>query len=232
MERAVFLDRDGTLTERYSYPSRPEHLRLYADIGPGLRMLQTLGFKLVVVTNQSGVARGYFTEATLRGLHDYLADELRALGVTLAAIEYCPHHPDGVVPELRRTCDCRKPEAGMLLRAAAQLDLDLHASWLIGDILDDVEAGNRVGCRTVLVDLGTEAPPTTERRRPTCVARNTRAALAIVAAIEQGKPAPEAGYLPPTWRDLIPDLSLARRGEPETVSSQPAKAGVAPWERL
>jgi len=226
MERAVFLDRDGTLTERYHYPSRPEHLRLYDGIGPGLRALQSLGFKLVVVTNQSGVARGYFTEETLRGLHEYLSDQLRALDVTLDAIEYCPHHPDGVVAELRRRCDCRKPAAGMLLRAARDLNLDLGASWLIGDILDDVEAGRRVGCRTVLVDLGTEAPPASECRRPTYVARDTRAALAIVAAVEQGKHTPEAGYLPPTWRDLIPSPSPARQGEAELADMEQQEVAV------
>src|SRR5690348_8254845 len=149
---AVFLDRDGTLVYPYHYPSRPEHLRLYDNIGPELHRLQELGYSLVMVTNQAGLAHGYFTEADLRTMHAYLRTELGRWGVSLAGIYYCPHHPEGAVPELALRCDCRKPRPGMLLRAAAELHLDLANSWFVGDILDDVEAGNRAGCRTILVD--------------------------------------------------------------------------------
>ncbi len=156
-QRAVFLDRDGTLVHPKHYPSSPADLLLYNNIGQGLRNLQLLGFRLVVITNQSGLARGYFTYADLQCMHNYLMSELEQLGVGLDAIYYCPHHPDGVSPELAIRCDCRKPQPGMLLRAAADLDLDLNDSWFVGDILDDIEAGNRAGCRTILVDLGTES---------------------------------------------------------------------------
>ena len=158
-DRALFLDRDGTLVEPRHYPSRPEDLILSADVGPELRALQSAGFRVVVITNQSGIARGYFTEPDLHRMHDHLADQLTEFGVRIDAVYFCPHHPDGAIAELAVACECRKPEPGMLLRAANDLNLDLTRSWFVGDILDDVEAGNRAGCRTVLVDLGTEPPP-------------------------------------------------------------------------
>ncbi len=198
--RALFLDRDGTLVHPYHYPSSPAHLRLYDDIGPALRALQELDFALVVITNQSGIARGYFTEADLGQMHSYLHSELTRWDVHLAAIYYCPHHPDGVIPELALRCDCRKPEPGMLLRAAGDLDLDLHRSWFVGDILDDVEAGNRAGCRTLLVDLGTERLPTTVRRTPTFVARDTLHALRIIQTVASLEPELDLVYRPVSWR--------------------------------
>ena len=182
--RAIFMDRDGTLVEPRHYPSRPEDLRLYAGIGVPLRRLQQLGFRLVVVTNQSGIARGYFSEADLASMHVHLAEELAAFGVRLDAVYYCAHHPEGSVPELSVRCECRKPEPGMLRQSAADLDLDLHASWLVGDILDDIEAGKRAGCKTVLVDLGTEAFDPDRLRRPDFVTRSTREALQLITRLE------------------------------------------------
>src|SRR6266487_1747231 len=187
--KAVFLDRDGTLVHPRHYPSSPEELQLYAGIGPGLRALQKVGFRLIVITNQAGIARGYFTADDLQRMHEHLTSELAQLGVQLDAIYFCPHHPDGAIPELAIRCDCRKPQPGMLLRAAADLDLDLRASWFVGDILDDVEAGNRAGCRTILVDLGTEKLPVENRsiaplRCPTFIARDTLNALHIIKASE------------------------------------------------
>jgi len=182
--RAVFLDRDGTLVHPKHYPSRPEELVLYNNIGPGLRNLQRAGFRLVVITNQSGLARGYFTLADLHSMHKHLTSELEQLGVRLDAIYYCPHHQQGVIAELAIRCNCRKPQPGMLLQAAADLDLDLQACRLIGDILDDVEAGNRVGCQTILVDLGTESIPEQELRCPDYVASDTQHALQIINTIE------------------------------------------------
>lgn len=197
--RALFLDRDGTLVHPRHYPARPEDLLLVDGLGPPLRSLQAAGFALVVVTNQSGLARGYFTEADLRRMHEHLAAELARVGARVDAIYHCPHHPEGIVPELAVACDCRKPRPGMLRRAAGELNLDLGASWLIGDILDDVEAGNRAGCRTVLVDLDTEAPPETPIRRPSYVARSTPHALHIVETVEGLGAGADLTYLPPSW---------------------------------
>ena len=198
MNRALFLDRDGTLVEPRHYPSRTADLVIYPEIGPRKRQLQGAGYKLVIITNQSGLARGLFTEDDLARMHDHLRAELAPFGVTIDAVHYCPHHVEGVVPALALACACRKPEPGMLFRAAEDLVIDLAASWFVGDILDDVEAGNRAGCRTILVDLGTEAAPSLPARRPTAVAPDTASALDIVAA-DAGLMSPPPDYLPERW---------------------------------
>lgn len=198
-QRAILLDRDGTLVYPRHYPSRPADLRIYGGITPHLRKLQSAGFRVVVITNQAGIARGYLTEADLEQMHAYLRSELAKDGVQLDAIYYCPHHIEGVVKEYAMRCTCRKPQPGMLLRAAADLDLDLRRSWFVGDILDDIEAGNRAGCRTVLVDLGTEAQPDRPLRTPHFVARDTRHALRIIRAVECLSQTTDLAYRPLTW---------------------------------
>ena len=198
--RAVFLDRDGTLVHPRHYPTRPEELVLYDGIVPYLWRLQRAGFKLVVITNQSGLARGIFTEADLHRMHDHLARELERQAVHIDAIYACPHHPEGIIRELAIHCTCRKPAPGMLLHAAADHDIDLTRSWFVGDILDDVEAGNRAGTRTILVDIGTESTPTSPLREPEFVARDTRHALQIIATQEGlGQHTTDTRYLPATW---------------------------------
>lgn len=177
---AIFLDRDGTLVHPRHYPSRPEQLVLYEGLGPELGALRHAGYRLVVVTNQSGLARGHFTPDDLARMHLHLRHELHNLGVRIDGIYHCPHHPDGVVTELAIDCDCRKPRPGMLKRAARDLDIDLGASWMVGDILDDIEAGKRAGCRTVLVDLGSETLPASSARQPDFVATTTAEALRII----------------------------------------------------
>ncbi len=199
-QRAVLLDRDGTLVHPRHYPSRPEDLRIYDGITLHLRELQNAGFRLVVITNQAGIARGYLTEADLQHMHAYLRSELAKSGVLLDAIYYCPHHIEGVVKELARSCACRKPRPGMLLQAAADLDLDLERSWFVGDILDDIEAGNRAGCRTILVDLGTESLPDQQMRTPHYVARDTRHALRIIKALDCLSQPTDCAYRPLSWR--------------------------------
>lgn len=198
-QRAILLDRDGTLVYPRHYPSRPADLRIYEGITPHLRKLQSSGFRLVVITNQAGIARGYLTEADLEQMHEYLRSELAKEGVRLDAIYYCPHHIEGVVKEFARNCACRKPQPGMLLQAASDLNLDLRRSWFVGDILDDVEAGNRAGCRTVLVDLGTESLSDQPARTPHFIARDTRHALRIIKAIESLSQATDLAYRPLTW---------------------------------
>jgi D-glycero-D-manno-heptose 1,7-bisphosphate phosphatase len=196
---AIFLDRDGTLVHPAHYPSRPEDLHLYDDIGPALRLLQEAGFLLVVITNQAGIARGYFSEVDLQRMHTYLAGQLALSGVWLSGIYHCPHHPEGVRPELAFRCSCRKPQPGMLLRAARDLSIDLPNSWFVGDILDDIEAGNRASCRTVLVDLGTEAPPEQPLRQPTFVARDTLHALNIIHTWRRISAETDLSYQPESW---------------------------------
>jgi D-glycero-D-manno-heptose 1,7-bisphosphate phosphatase len=199
MTAAVFLDRDGTLVETRHYPTRPEDLVLYEGLGAELRTLQHAGFRLVLITNQSGIARGYFGWAELERMHESLMEALRSEGVSIDAIYVCPHHPEGTIGELSIECDCRKPKPGMLLSAANELGLDLARSWFIGDILDDVEAGNRAGCRTVLVDLGTERSPESPLRTPTYVARDSLHAVRLVQAVEGIPSHADLDYQPQRW---------------------------------
>jgi D-glycero-D-manno-heptose 1,7-bisphosphate phosphatase len=220
--RALFLDRDGTLVHPYHYPSRPEHLRLYPDIGPELHTLQEMGFALVVITNQSGIARGYFTVADLDRMHDYLSTELSRWNVRIDAFYFCPHHPHGIIPELAIHCDCRKPEPGMLLQAAQDHNLDLAHSWFVGDILDDVEAGNRAGCSTILVDIGSEKPPASVLRTPTFVAPNTRDALRIIRTVTDLRPDLDLVYRPQSWRTIV----LSDQGNLSQTSQ-----GVDTWSK-
>ncbi len=154
--RAVFLDKDGTLIEDVPYNVDPARIRLMPGAAPGLRQLHAAGYLLIVVSNQSGVARGYFPEEALAGVRQRLTELLAEVGVPLAGFYYCPHHPAGQVSRYAWPCDCRKPLPGLLLRAASDFRIDLGRSWLIGDILDDVEAGRRAGCRTILLDNGHE----------------------------------------------------------------------------
>jgi len=166
-QRAVFLDKDGTLIEDVPYNVDPELIRLAPGVVEGLRALHHAGYQLVVITNQSGVARGYFGEEALAAVKRRLRELLDAHGVPLAGFYYCPHHPDGVVPGYALACACRKPEPGLVLLAAREQGLDLSQSWFVGDILNDVEAGRRAGCRTILVDNGGETEWVfTSRRRP------------------------------------------------------------------
>ncbi len=155
--RAVFFDKDGTLVENVPYNINPDRIHLAQKAGKALHLLHQSGYLLVIVTNQSGVARGYFKEEALETVEGRLRDLFREEGsAPLAGFYYCPHLADGLVPKYAIECDCRKPEPGMLLRAAKELDIDLTRSWMVGDILNDVEAGNRAGCRTILIDNGNE----------------------------------------------------------------------------
>lgn len=154
--KAIFLDKDGTLIEDLPYNIDPRTMMLTRGAGAGLRILTRLGYRLLVVSNQSGVARGYFLEAAMPAVQRHLTELLEREQVRLAGFYYCPHHPDGTVPRYSVECDCRKPMPGMLLRAAAEQEIDLAASWMIGDILDDIEAGKSAGCRTILIANGNE----------------------------------------------------------------------------
>ena len=156
--KAVFLDRDHTLMEDPGYLADPDAVRLLPGVELAIKSLSQAGYKIVVVTNQSGVARGLLTEETLAKIHAELRRQLGEKGAQLDGIYYCPYHPEGTVPAYAIDSDLRKPQPGMLLKAAEELDIDLSASWMIGDSPADIEAGQRAGCRTIRVR--TAAPPT------------------------------------------------------------------------
>jgi histidinol-phosphate phosphatase family protein len=153
---AIFLDRDGTLLEDVPYNVDPSRMRLAPGATRALPVLAQLGAALFVISNQSGVALGKFAIEALGPVETRLRELCKSHGATLDGVYWCPHHPGGIVKRYGRACACRKPKPGMLRRAAREHGLDLRASWFVGDILDDVEAGCRAGCRTILLDNGHE----------------------------------------------------------------------------
>ncbi|MHC4478344.1 MAG: D-glycero-alpha-D-manno-heptose-1,7-bisphosphate 7-phosphatase [Planctomycetota bacterium] len=150
-QKAIFLDRDNTLIDDVGYINHPDQVKLLDGVAEALKELKALDFKLIVVTNQSGVARGIVTEDVLGQIHNRLKQLLAEKGAYLDQIYYCPYHPDGVVPKYRKESDWMKPSPGMLLAGAEEMDIDLARSWCIGDSARDIEAGRRAGCKTVLI---------------------------------------------------------------------------------
>jgi len=147
--RAVFLDRDGTIARDVPYCRRVENFELLPTIPQAIKLLNASGFKVVVITNQSGIARGYFTEETLAQIHRKMEEKLAEHGTHVDAIYYCPHHPDD-------GCECRKPRVALFRRAAEELDIKLGLSYGVGDMQMDIDAGKAIGCKTVLVTSGPE----------------------------------------------------------------------------
>ena len=152
--RAVFLDRDGTLIEEVGYLDRLERVALFPWSIDAVRALNRAGLRVAMVTNQSGVARGFFTEKDVEEVHRHIAALLEAGGARIDAYYHCPHHPDGSVAEYARACDCRKPGRGLVDRAARELGIDPGRSFVVGDRWLDVALAREVGARGVLVRTG------------------------------------------------------------------------------
>jgi D-glycero-D-manno-heptose 1,7-bisphosphate phosphatase len=153
---AIFLDKDGTLVPDIPYNVQPDRIELVRGAATALQRLDRAGYRLIVISNQSGVARGMFVESALGSVERRLRALLHDIAVPLAGFYYCPHHPEGSVAPYAVDCDCRKPAPGLLLRAARDLDIAIERSWMIGDILNDVEAAHRAGCRAALLLNGGE----------------------------------------------------------------------------
>jgi D-glycero-D-manno-heptose 1,7-bisphosphate phosphatase len=194
---AVFVDRDGTLIEEVGYLDRLDRLRLFPYTTEALRILARAGFRLVIITNQAGVARGFFDEEFVQRANQYLVDRLADAGVTVDGVYYCPHHPDGTVERYRIACDCRKPNPGMLRAAERDLEIDLSRSWVVGDRWLDVALASNVGARGILVRTGygeTEAARPADGVRPAAIAVHLlEAASVIIRATRGGPAAPSAG---------------------------------------
>jgi D-glycero-D-manno-heptose 1,7-bisphosphate phosphatase len=154
MNKAVFFDRDGTINEEVGYLTDLDKLRLIPGSGAAIKRLNEAGFKVVVVTNQAGVARGYFTESFVLETHKRFMQMLRDAGARLDGIYYCPHHPTAGNSSYTMVCDCRKPGTGLIDRAARDLDIDADRSYVVGDKWSDVELGQRAGAHTILVRTG------------------------------------------------------------------------------
>jgi D-glycero-D-manno-heptose 1,7-bisphosphate phosphatase len=145
--KAVFLDRDGTVNKEVNYLSKIQQLEILPNSAKAIKLLNENNFKVIVITNQSGVARGYFSKETLEEINDHLKGELAKDGAQIDAMYYCPHHPE-------EGCECRKPRPGMIERAKRKFDLDLSFSFIVGDTINDLETGHNIGCKTVLVLTG------------------------------------------------------------------------------
>ncbi|HTM02760.1 MAG TPA: D-glycero-beta-D-manno-heptose 1,7-bisphosphate 7-phosphatase [Vicinamibacterales bacterium] len=183
MRPCVFLDRDGTIIEDVGFLRDIGQLDVLPWSADAIKLLNDGGYAVVVVTNQSGVGRGYFDEAHVQATHQALDAKLAAQGARVDAYYYCPHHPDAADARYGTACDCRKPAPGMLRRAAADLQLDLPRSWMVGDWWRDVQAGVGAGVRTILVRSGRSAehrPAPEEAPRPDAILNNLMEAAAWI----------------------------------------------------
>ena len=181
MKKAIFIDKDGTLIEDVPYNVDPALIFFTDGAIEALQTFRQLGFSLIVVSNQSGIARGFFSERDFHHLRAGLDEKLAAHGITLDGFLYCPHHPEGKVVPYNVSCDCRKPQPGMILKAAEEHGIDLSRSWMIGDILNDVEAGNRAGCKTLLLNNGNETEwVMSDLRAPTAVVSSFDEAVKVI----------------------------------------------------
>lgn len=179
--KAVFLDKDGTLIPDLPYNVNPGYITISNNAIRGLKRFADAGYLLIVVSNQSGIAYSYFHEHALIFVEKKIGDLLKAEGIFLSGFYYCPHHPQGTVKEYRIICNCRKPKPGLLIRAAEEHGVDLSVSWMIGDILHDIEAGNAAGCKTILINNGNETEwKMNDARTPDCMVANINEAAEYI----------------------------------------------------
>ena len=181
--KAIFIDKDGTLLRNVPFNVDPDHVELMPGAIEALRRLEADGFQLILISNQPGVAFGYFEETALRFLRTHLTVLLANHGVHLNDFYWCPHHPKGKLLPYRANCLCRKPKPGLLLRAAREHSVQISDSWILGDILDDVEAGHRAGCRAILIDGGLETEwSLTPLRKPDYIVTHLEEAARLILA--------------------------------------------------
>ena len=151
---AVFIDRDGTISEEVGYVNHPSRFRLFPYSAEAIRILNDSGWLAIVVTNQAGVARGYFSEDVIRKIHQQLVSALHAESARLDAIYYCAHHPSVGEPPYRLDCDCRKPKPGLIEQAGRDFEIDMASSWIAGDRYSDIELARNAGLRSAFVLSG------------------------------------------------------------------------------
>jgi D-glycero-D-manno-heptose 1,7-bisphosphate phosphatase len=180
---AVFLDRDGTVMEDAHYIKSPNQVRLLPGAARAVRRINEAGIPAIVVTNQSGIDRGIFTVADYEAVKAQFESLLHEEGARIDASYYCPHHPEAVIERYRQSCECRKPQPGLLRQAASDLDIALDRSFVVGDRWHDLEAGQRVGARGVLVRTGygkTEERAPHDRVKPAAIVDNLMEAVSWI----------------------------------------------------
>ncbi|MBN1360822.1 MAG: HAD family hydrolase [Sedimentisphaerales bacterium] len=238
---AVFFDRDGTLIEDPGYLNHPDQVRLLDGVAEALKEVALLGYRTVVVSNQSAVARGIISEEMLERIHERLRELLTLKGASLDAVYYCPYHPDAVIPKYAKDSDWRKPQPGMLLAAAQEMDIDLTRSWMVGDKPSDVEAGRNAGCRTILIRSG-PATHDAKAQGPDHIAVNVSEAVNVIkkshrpGAQAPAGPVPETGPDADLDNDVEADEYTITRREAEEIAAgafkaetpRPSAMGAAP----
>lgn len=172
---AVFLDRDGVLTEERGYIDSVEKLRVFSYAAECIRQIHKKGYYAIVVTNQSGVARGLFTEEELQKMNAYLVQQ-----TSVDAIYYCPHHPEGKIEAYKKICCCRKPEIGMIQTACKNFDIDMANSYMVGDRAGDIMAGKNAGIRTILLESGYGTAKLEKNVKPDYVLEDLRDIIEIL----------------------------------------------------
>ena len=198
MYSAVFVDRDGTLSEEVGYIRELDQFRLMPKSAEAVKLLNESGLKIIVITNQAGVARGYFSEEMVRQVHNKMERLLSEQGAFLDGVYYCPHHPEGVIKPYRKACSCRKPASGLLEQASKDHGICLTASYVVGDKVTDIELAHRVGAKGILVLTGYgkdehQKIKETPAKKPAFVARD------LFDAVK--------------W--IMNDLSIKRNGDPD-----------------
>ena len=189
---AVFIDRDGTISEEVGYINHPSRFRVFPYAARAIKLLNDQGWLAIIITNQAGVARGYFSESMIETVHYNLRQELGDEGARVDAIYYCAHHPTVGEPPYRQECDCRKPKPGLINRATKDLDIALEQSWMIGDRYGDVELARNAGVRSVLVLSGYgrgewENQSSLWKHQPDLIAENLLAAVESILRSEQSQ---------------------------------------------
>jgi D-glycero-D-manno-heptose 1,7-bisphosphate phosphatase len=227
--RAVFFDRDGTLVRDPGYLSHPDQVELLDGAAEAVKELQLLGYKTVVVSNQSGIARGILTEEMLEQIHARLRELLSRKGATLDGIYYCPYHPDGAVLKYRKDSDWRKPKPGMLLAAAGEMDIDLTRSWMIGDNYRDTEAGRSAGCKTILISSTHASAGETDANKPDHVAVNLKEAINIVKKYHRSEASGQASAVTVSSEpEAVPMVSEPQSSTPQ--EQQDVTASESPMQ--
>lgn len=227
LNKAVFLDRDQTLIEDPGYINHPSQVRLLPGVAQALIQLKKMGYLLVVVSNQSGVARGLVTEEVLQQIHHQLKKLLADEGAYLDAIYYCPFHPDGVIPKYRCESDLRKPNPGMLLKAAQDLSIDLSRSWMLGDSFRDIEAGIRAGCRTILIESPVRRlQPGPSDPVPDRKVASLREAANLIRMLDLQKPKPSS--TPASTAKTVSQSELTTLFVPPPPQTEPPSAAGKP----
>lgn len=159
MEKAVFLDRDGVVNELIYHreqgiidsPFTVAQLQIIDGVPEAIRIFHDIGYKIIIVSNQPGIAKKHMSMKTFEAIRQHIIDELISKGANIDAEYYCLHHPQAKAPKLKEVCDCRKPKPGLIIKAAGELDIELKVSWMVGDGLTDIQAGKNAGCKTILI---------------------------------------------------------------------------------